>query len=330
MENVKTNHDNIILKAISNKDGKNDSWKIRKLSKYPNISDYLDNRYNDSLSRQETILRMRLKIEIRPICPTCGNKVVFTNKFKKPFTIYCCHECSYNAKEKLEKYKQTCLNKYGYETPLKDKEKRKIGIETSLRKYGVDHPFKSEVIKEKYKKTCIEKYNVDWISKSDIWKTKMSDIMSSEKVQYNRNLNLKEHNSFNSSKPEEELFLYIKSKFPTVKRQYRDKEKYPWQCDFYIPELNYFIELNGNWTHGKHPYNKNNVDDKNQLELWKSKYKNAHKYYLNAIKTWTIYDVNKRETAKRNNLNFKEVWSLQEGKDFIDKLLTQFLNKLND
>ena len=58
MENIKTNHDNIILKAISNKDGKNDSWKIRKLSKYPNISDYLDNRYNDSLSQQETILRM--------------------------------------------------------------------------------------------------------------------------------------------------------------------------------------------------------------------------------------------------------------------------------
>ena len=87
MENIKTNHDNIILKVISNKDGKNDSWKIRKLSKYPNISNYLDNRYNDSLSRQETILRMRLKIEIRPICPICGNKVVFTNKFKNPFTI---------------------------------------------------------------------------------------------------------------------------------------------------------------------------------------------------------------------------------------------------
>ena len=63
------------------------------------------------------------------------------------------------------------------------------------------------------------------------------------------------------------------------------------------------------WTHGKHAYNK-------------EKAKNSD-FYKCAIKTWTIYDVNKRETAKRNNLNFKEVWSLKEGKEFIDDLYTK-------
>lgn len=48
-----------------------------------------------------------------------------------------------------------------------------------------------------------------------------------------------------------------------------------------------------------------------------------YKYYLNAIKIWTIKDVEKRNCAKEHNLNFKEVWSLQEGKEFINDLYTK-------
>ena len=76
-------------------------------------------------------------------------------------------------------------------------------------------------------------------------------------------------------------------------------------------------------THGKHPYNKTNINDKEQLEIWESKGKEGHKYYLNAIKIWTIKDVEKRNCAKEHNLNFKEVWSLQEGKEFINDLYTK-------
>ena len=42
--------------------------------------------------------------------------------------------------------------------------------------------------------------------------------------------------------------------------------------------------------------------------------------YLNEIKTWVVSDVNKRNKAKENHLNFKEVWNLDEGKEFINKL----------
>lgn len=38
------------------------------------------------------------------------------------------------------------------------------------------------------------------------------------------------------------------------------------------------------------------------------------------LKVWTVSDPKKRQYAKVNNLNFKEVWTLQEGKDFIDSL----------
>ena len=133
----------------------------------------------------------------------------------------------------------------------------------------------------------------------------------------------RKNHTFNTSKPEEELYLNKKKKFPSVIRQYKDNTRYPFCCDFYIPELDYFIELNGTWTHGKHPYNKTNINDKEQLEIWESKGKEGHKYYLNAIKIWTIKDVEKRNCAKEHNLNFKEVWSLKEGKEFIDDLYTK-------
>lgn len=38
------------------------------------------------------------------------------------------------------------------------------------------------------------------------------------------------------------------------------------------------------------------------------------------IDCWTKRDPYKRKYAIENNLNFKEVWSLKEGKEFIDKL----------
>lgn len=46
----------------------------------------------------------------------------------------------------------------------------------------------------------------------------------------------------------------------------------------------------------------------------------GHKYYFNAIKTWIERDPYKRLIAKQNNLHFKEVWTLDEGKKFIGKL----------
>lgn len=319
---MKTNHDKAILGAISTKNGMNDSWKIRRLKIHHNVLKYIENRYEDSTSNVETIMRMRLGIEVRPKCPICGNDVKFTNRFKNPFTIYCSHQCADNSKKKKEKYKNTCLERYGVETPLKDKKKREIGKNTCLRKYGVEFASQSELTKEKIRKTCLKKYNVEWISKSKYWKEKMSGIMSSDKVQNHRITELKFHGTFNTSKPEEKLFLYIKDKFPSVKRQYKDKERYPWCCDFYIPELDYFIELQGSWTHGKHPFNCNSKEDQLILKKWKEKSKN-HLFYLNAIKTWAERDVKKRNTAIQNKLNFKELWSFEEGKSFIDTIFNK-------
>ena len=91
---------------------------------------------------------------------------------------------------------------------------------------------------------------------------------------------------------------------------------YPFHCDFYIPSLNLYIEYNGSWTHGKHPFNKDNEDDIEILNNWKIKSETS-KFYKSAIETWTIRDVNKRNLAYKNKLNFIEIWYVDKNYHLI-------------
>ena len=110
------------------------------------------------------------------------------------------------------------------------------------------------------------------------------------------------------SKAEQKYLSYLKTIYQEddIIRQYFDKNRYPYKCDFYIPSEDLFIEVHANWTHGGRPYKQNDPECQKQLELWKEKAKTS-KYYQNAIYTWTVLDVKKVETANKNNLNFKTI-----------------------
>lgn len=217
---------------------------------------------------------------------------------------------TYNNKEKA---KETCLKKYGVINAGGLEQSLQKIKNTCLEKYGVENPYQITFVKEKIKKTCLERYGVENYSKSEEYKRNKDSIILKAMI------TKKNNRTFNTSKPEEDLYVYIKEKFPLVKRQYKDKERYPYFCDFYIPELDLFLELNATWTHNNHPFNPDSKMDQNILNDWKNKSK-EHPFYLGAIDTWTIRDVNKRNMAKENKLNFKEVWSLEEGKKFIDEI----------
>ena len=350
------NHDGLVSKLfISKKPNKITclSSKLKKsLNKYQNISNYLLHRYNDSLTIYETLIRMFYHIETLPKCQ-CGNSLhiveVKDNSLK--FNKFCSTKCA--SVYSTDKIKETKLKRYG-NAGYSNIEKRK---KTNLIKYGVtcvmnteEQKLKNkirydeiqqkriETLKSKYgeyyiydaiKKreiTMLSKYNVKSVFQLDKVKEKRYIAQRSyseykkKEIQEKRYNTMKSNHTFNTSKPEEELYVYIKSKFPSVIRQYKDKERYPFCCDFYIPELDYFIELNGTWTHGKHPYNPNSKEDKALLEKMQTNALSGHKYYFNAIKTWVERDPYKREIAKQNNLHFKEVWTLDEGKKFIDEL----------
>ena len=245
-------------------------------------------------------------------------------------------EYSWQSNECKQKIKQTCLEKYGVDSPLKSKEIRNKCKLTCLEKYGVDNPAKLEEnkekvkqtclkkygtisttqckeIRDKIKQTCLEKYGVDNYGKSLKHKTNMSTIMLSDEMQKHRYSIMSKNNTFNTSKEEDEVYEFL-SQYIDVTRQFNGSSKYPFCCDFYIEDLDMFIECNFHWTHGGHPFDPSSIKDQVKLERWKEK---QTKYYNNAIKTWTKMDVEKRNKAKEENLNYKEFWSLKELKEFF-------------
>lgn len=122
-------------------------------------------------------------------------------------------------------------------------------------------------------------------------------------------LTRKKNNSFNKSQPEIDLYNTLLEKYDKciILRQYKDNERYPFYCDFYIPSEDLFIELNAHWTHGGRPYDPNDEFCQKQLKDWQEKAKTS-KFYQEAINTWTIRDVKKQEVAKENNLNYKVIY----------------------
>ena len=92
---------------------------------------------------------------------------------------------------------------------------------------------------------------------------------------------------------------------------------YGFFCDFYIDDINTYIEIQGTWSHGPHPYNPNNIDDQKLLEYWKTK---TSLYYKRSIKGWTIDDPLKRKIAKENNLNYLEFFNKIDFDNWINIL----------
>lgn len=119
---------------------------------------------------------------------------------------------------------------------------------------------------------------------------------------------------FKGSRLEYIIYQKLKTKFKKVIRQYKSEE-YPFHCDFYVPEIKLYIEIQGHWTHGKQPY-RNNIKCNMILDEWISKAKYSN-YFKSAINTWTKRDVLKRSIAINNKLNWIEFFSEKEFNDWF-------------
>lgn len=215
----------------------------------------------------------------------------------------------------LQKIKDTNLKKFGVEFPLQQLKKENSEIyqkisQTCINKFGVDSPLKNKEIREKIKQTNIQKYGVDNpLKNKEIWK----------KSQDNRQISSK-------SKLENNFLNYLKLKYESddIITQYKSKE-YPYYCDFYIKSINLYIEIQGHWTHNDHPFDINNLNDQQIMNIWRTK-SLSDKYYKNALNTWTIKDVEKRNTAIQNNLNYLEIF----GKTDLNKYIDIFKNYIKN
>ena len=204
----------------------------------------------------------------------------------------------------MEKNRQTKLNNHGdanYNNPEKYKE-------TSLLKYGYEHPNQNPEQKEKIRHSRQVNNSNEKAKQTIIAKYGSLDKYYSE-MNMKRFETMKENGTLGNKEtiPEKELYQQLCDQYGEdhVHKQYVDKERYPFRCDFYIDSEDKFIELNGFWTHGTHPFDKDNEDDLKfaaELETRNSEWSKAFLY------TWTDLDVRKLETAKKNNLNYEMIY----------------------
>ena len=289
--------DDIIKKYMLDKNGKvaptttKESW----LKYKPLLKEYLLNRFEDKSDNiKEIIYRIVNDINEKPKCPCCGNPLPFLGRPGRLYRDYCSKKCSNSSEKKINDGKETSLKKFGCISPSQTTEvKRKISdslkINSEIRKInqketwkrtlGVDNPMKLQRCKEK----------------SDATKRK--------------------NDSYGKSREEEDLLYEILKKYPSTLTQYKSKY-YPFKCDFYIPEKDLYIEYQGFWTHGDHPFDENNANDLEILEKWKQKekefkeiYPEKHTTYSDAIYTWTILDVKKKQYIKKFGLNYIALWN---------------------
>lgn len=263
--------------------------------------------------------------------------------------------------QRTNKTRETCLSKYGILNGGCTEESLNKIKHHNIEKYGVEYYFNSDDYKTKTKETCLEKYGVDKYQKTDEFKYLMSQKISSEEclekrkqtnferyfsytynnpekhkytcltyynVPYYNNQEkrietMRKNGTFNKSKSEDELYIILKKRYPDIIRQYRDN-RYPFNCDFYIPSKDLFIEFNGSQYHQDHPFDKNNTDDIKILEELKEKANKSNRHkegklsqYDTMIYVWTDLDVRKRNIAKENKLNFIEIWRVEEINNFV-------------
>lgn len=294
-----------ILEKFECKNGRLNSMHLKYIDKYlsKEDEDYLYTLYpNDFPNKVDYIRCLKFDIKERPRCPICGN---YTNWAYQSYHVHCSVKCSKLDENVQAKMESTCMNKYGVRNGGGSKEALEKIRRTSIEHYGVDNPYKAKEVKEKIRNTCISKYGVDCISKSKSWKENMSKIMQSKEMRKRIYDTKKRNHTFNSSKVEDKLYIDLCSIYgeDNIIRNYNN-DLYPWNCDFYIAPLDLYIELQGYYTHGQHPYDENNIEDQNRKKYLIDKYGEDNQQ----VRIWTISDVKKRYKAKENSLKYLEIY----------------------
>lgn len=254
-----------------------------------------------------------------------------------------------HTEEANERRKQSLYDHYGVTTTFKSTEIQEKIKQTNLERYGTENAASSDIIKNKIKQTNNERYGVDWITQSDEIKEKMKQTWIDhygvenpfqaeeikEKCKQAHLSNLGVENPAQSmtvrqnqidtlrkngkmSKLEQYLENKLNSLDITYIREYKDA-RYPYFCDFYLPDSDTFVELNGFWMHNGHWFNDNNLDDIHILNIWKEK-ATTNTIYTIAIDVWTKHDLEKRDIAIQNNLNYIVLWNKQDIDEYIKQL----------
>ena len=194
------------------------------------------------------------------------------------------------------KVEATTMKHFGVRRSTQSKEVQLRQRKTVNEHFGVDYPMQSVEVQNVLKENNLRKWGVEYTLQHPSVRRKGRQTMH-------------DNNSFGKSKQEDIVYSWLVAYFgeDDVERQYNDCDMYPFACDFYIKSRNLYIEFNGTWTHGHHWYDADSEYDKNIINCWKEK---NTRHYDTSIINWTVSDVNKRNFARKNNLNYVVFWHI--------------------
>ena len=194
--------------------------------------------------------------------------------------------CNFKRRDVIEK------NKVASHTPEAN-EKRK---QTTFRHFGVENIFQLPEVKEKAQ---INSHTSDAMAKMHANRDYRKIAVATAKTKKENGNKSKLELAF-EQKCNELNIVYL--------AEYSD-ERYPFPCDYYLPNLDCFVEIHGSWVHTDHIYNK--IKDKDLYNIWKNKSKTSN-YYKSALKTWTQKDPAKLKVAEQNKLNYIILWNIDD------------------
>lgn len=228
------------------------------------------------------------------------------------------------------KAEETFKNKYGSKSYMGTSEFRKKRINYYQTNYGCDNNSQINdwysINSQKYfEKTGY--YNP--MSNPEIKQKSLNNRTTTYTESANKAYNTRKKNgTLNTSTIEQNISQYLKDLNINYISQYKS-EKYPFHCDFYFPDYDLYVEIQAHWTHGKHPFDCLNKNDIELLNKWKTKCgirnNGQVNQYVNGVNVWTQRDPLKRETAKNNNLNYLEIFSVN-----VDECLNQIITKIKE
>lgn len=170
------------------------------------------------------------KVEV--ICDYCGEHIF------KTYANYIVHRkiIPKDSCKKCSKYKrkETCLLKYGVESPQQLQEVKDKTKQTCLDKYGVENPMQVQEIKDKLKNTIIEKYGVNYYFETEDFKNK--------RLKYFENLSDEELNEI-ANKIRNTLFERYGVEHPLQLPEFKKKASQTFLKNGEFPTSNQQIEV---------------------------------------------------------------------------------------
>lgn len=264
----------------------------------------------------KTYYDLYIKKENEEICSTCGQLNHFQS-IRKGYTKHCCPKCAQIDKDVRNKQAKTNLSKYGHRCSLSSTQAKQKTSDTKLQRYGsttYNNP-------KKMKQTKFDKYGEYFVNPEKTKQTNMKKYGVPCTFQ-SRDVRLKALSTMrkngNRSSYEDKLEKFFLDNNIKFEQEWDKDSRYPFHCDFYIPDKDLFIEINVYWTHGGHFFDINDDTDLKTLEIWKKKFEQGLEQYQSAIYIWTDLDLQKKKCALDNHLNYIVIWNRQDLDTFIN------------